>query len=169
MIKFSNLNRLNDLPINIGNILLKNDILAKSLKHNTKDALIKNITIKEKQSLINQSDSINRRILFQPFNDETISDERSELRIYIFELNSENHILSEVIIGFEIIVNNELWLLNNGKQRALIILEELFKSLNDVDINGIGSLRFYNDYPCRIRFYNKNFTGYNLMMKTRLT
>jgi len=70
---------------------------------------------------------------------------------------------------FEIIVNNELWLLNNGKQRALIILEELFKSLNDVDINGIGSLRFYNDYPCRIRFYNKNFTGYNLMMKTRLT
>jgi len=168
MPEYTRLNRINEIPINIGFALLEIDNLFKCLKYNSINALELEITQEDKLLLINQSDKINKRVFFQPFNNDIISEIRSELRLYVFEISPEDNKLSEIYIGFEIITHNDLWLLDNGKQRPLVMLNEIFKLLNGKEVNGIGTIKINTRYPCRIRYYNDNFAGYNLIMKTRL-
>jgi hypothetical protein len=168
MSDYTRLDRINEIPINIAFALLENDNIFKCLKHNIKNALDLNITEDDKFLLISQDDQTNKRVYFQPFNNDIVSEARSELRFYVAEISPENNILSEVSIGFEIIVYNDLWLLENGKQRPLVMINEILKTLNGKNINGIGTIKIHDKYPCRVTKYNNSFTGYSLMMKTRL-
>lgn len=165
---YTRLDRINEIPINIAYALLENDNIFKCLKYNTKNALELDISLDDKLLLINQDDNDNKRVFYQPFNSDIVSETRSELRFYVFEINPEENMLSEIYIGFEIIVYNDLWLLDKGKQRPLVMLNEIFKTLNGANVNGIGVIKTQSRYPCRIAKYNSNFTGYSLMMKTRL-
>lgn len=165
---YTKLDRINEIPINIAYTLLQNDNIFKCLKYSTKNALELEVSQDDKLLLINQDNDNDKRVFFQPFNSNIVSEARSELRFYVFEINPEENMLSEIYIAFEIIVYNDSWLLDNGKQRPLVMLNELFKSLNGKNVNGIGVIKTQDRYPCRIAKYSDNFTGYSLMMKTRL-
>lgn len=160
---------LQNIDMMLNNIALKlidNNDLMKCLKFNSTDALSQPITEDQKYELINQDGDItNTRIFSQPFNNKVISDVRSELRIYYGLLKPENTILTNVYIGFDVVVHNALWRLDGDLQRPTKIIKELLLSLNNQQIGGIGKLYFYNDSSITLRYFNDNFTGYSFTMR----
>lgn len=161
---------LENIDVKINNLALKiiqNSKICKCLKFNSMDALNQNITEDEIYSLINKSsDNVdNRRIYFQPFLDKSISDQRTELRIYC-NFNMENRILSKCYFYVEIICNNNLWDLDDSKIRPLVILTELLQSLNGEDIGGVGLLNCQNQNFLIVP-YNDYFSGYRVIFSTR--
>lgn len=168
MSEFIQLDNLDKILNNIAGLLIKDDSLVKYLQFNTKDALSQSITDDKRYQLINQDGDItNTRIFFQPFNNQTLSDERTELRIYYAQFVPKNAYLSNISIGFDIVVHNKLWQVNGGKQRPIEILHELLKTLNGKEVKGIGELSFTNR-GANLILYNNNFTGYSFAMSTKM-
>lgn len=162
------LKSLDDILSNIASKIIENVDLAKVLKFTTTDALSQTITEEQRYTLINQDGDITgTRIFFQPFNNQTITDQRSELRIYHLSFTPQNLYITDAQIGFDIVVHNDLWRLEDGKRRPTTIFKLLLESLNGQEVKGIGQLSFI-DRPCVLRYFNNSFTGYSFSMKTRL-
>lgn len=167
MSEYIQLDNLDKILNSIASLLIQDIDLAKYLKFNTKDALLQPITNDERYQLINQDgDTTNTRIFFQPFNNQTLSDERTELRIYYAQFAPKNIYLANISVGFDIVVHNNLWQVDGGKQRPVEILHLLLKTLNGVDVKGIGELAFVNRAASLI-YYNNYFTGYSFTMSTK--
>lgn len=161
------LDNIDNILKNIALKIITNDNICKLLKYNDSFALFEDITEDEKYELINQDgDTTNTRIFYQPFNNNTITDERSELRIYYYSFKPDNLYLTKANIGFDLVIHNNLWRLEQGKQRPTSLFREILKSLNGQEVDGVGELIFL-DAPCVLRFFNKSFTGYSFMMQTR--
>ncbi len=136
--------------------------------YNTRNALSQtNLTSNQISSLINQDNLKDTRIFFSPSPTITITDEQTQLRIFISSLSPENLYLGKVVFDFQIIVHENLWLLDNTKQRPIVIIQEILKKLNDVDILGLGNLKLIN--PIRVVKFADKFTGYGFNMSTRST
>lgn len=164
------LTNIDTMLSNIALKLVENDELMKLLKYTTIDTLSQSISTEQKYELINQEDDItNTRVFFQPFNNKTITDERSELRIYYGSFKPDNIYLTNVYIGFDVVVNNNIWRLDEGIQRPIKIVQSLLKSLNNKEVGGIGELMFNTDSTIVLRFFNDSFTGYSFNLKTRLS
>jgi hypothetical protein len=161
---------LENIDLVLKNIALKivtNENLCKLLKFNDSSALSKEITEDERYALnIQDGDTTNTRIFYQPFNNDTITDERAELRIYFANFKPENMYIANANIGFDIVVHNNMWRLDEGKQRPLNIFKEVLKSLNGQDVKSLGELNFLNSY-CTLMIFNKSFTGYSFSMSTK--
>lgn len=143
--------------------LLKSDRLFELLKHNTKDALGKGVTQKEKSSMINQDAPKSRRIILQPWKKDFVTDDvRSELRIYVQNISPENRYVGNITFGFDIVIHDSIWQLNGGKQRAILIAQELYKILNANEVEFIGKLEAGFGNGMNIVDYGNNFTGYHL-------
>lgn len=105
------------------------------------------------------------RIFFTPFDIETPNSERAELRFFFREfIPNQNSVLSSVNIQFEIIVSDQIWRLDFGRQRPITMISEILKTLNGEEIDGIGKIYFNN--PIRVVRYNKFFSGYTLYPTT---
>ena len=169
MLESIQLESLDNILTNIAIKIVDNLDLMKCLKFNTTDALLQSITEEQRYELINQDGDItNTRVFFQPFNNLTITEARSEIRIYHASFKPDNIYLTDIIVGFDIVVHNNLWRLDDGKRRPTTILKLLLGSLNGQDVNAIGNLSFVNR-PCSLRYFNDSFTGYTLYMSTRST
>jgi len=163
------LDNLDNILTNIAIKIVDNLDLMRCLKFNTTNALSQSITESERYELINQDGDIsNTRVFFQPFNNLTITEARSELRIYHASFKPESIYLTNIHIGFDIVVHNDLWRLDDGKRRPTTIIKLLLESLNGQDVGGIGLLTFV-DRPISLRYFNDSFTGYTLYLKTRST
>ena len=163
------LESLDNILTNIALKIVDNVDLMKCLKFNSTDALSLSITDEQRYELINQDGDItNTRVFFQPFNNLTITDQRSELRIYHSSFKPENIYLTNIHIGFDVVVQNDLWRLDDGKRRPTTIIKLLLESLNGQDAGGIGLLTFV-DRPISLRYFNDSFTGYTMYLKTRST
>jgi len=163
------LESLDNILNNIALKIIENLDLMRCLKFNITNALSQSITIDECYELINQDgDILNTRVFFQPFNNLTITETRSELRIYHASFKPNNIYLSNIIVGFDIVCHNDLWRLDDGKRRPTTIIKLLLESLNGQDVGSIGNLCFI-DRPCSLRYFNDSFTGYTLYLKTRST
>jgi hypothetical protein len=149
--------------------LLSNQNLLKCLKYDSTDALSQpDLTQSDIDILINQEgDTSKSRVFFTPFNLNPANDAKSELHLFIRRFKPDNIQLANVQILFQIIVNNQLWRLDNGQQRPLVMIEEILNSLQGVDIGFIGNLYFTNDIS--IIQYNPYFTGYEMMPNVRST
>jgi len=163
------LDSLDNILTNIAIKIVDNLDLMRCLKYNITDALLQPITQDECYQIINQDGDISEtRVFFQPFNNLTITDQRSELRIYHSSFKPENIYLTNIHVGFDIVVHNDLWRLDDGKRRPTTIIKLLLESLNGQDVGGIGLLTFV-DRPISLRYFSDSFTGYTLYLKTRST
>ena len=166
MSEYIELENIDNILRNIALKLIANENLCKLLKYNDSFALFEEITEDERYELnIQTGDTTNTRIFYQPFNNDTITEQRSELRIYFINFKPDNLYLTKVNIGFDIVVHNDLWRLEQGKQRPTTIFKEILKSLNGQEVDGVGELVF--DSTCVLRIFNKVFTGYSFTMRTR--
>jgi hypothetical protein len=163
------LSNIGNILSNIGNKLVQNKNIMRCLKYDTSNALssdLNDVTTSEIANLIGKGSNPDeeQRIYKTPFNDKTLTEVRSELRFFVPYFKPENIYLSKVIILFQIIIHNSLWELDEN-QRPLIIIQEILNELNGFDVGSIGELQL--DGAINIIPWNKDFTGYQINMKTR--
>ncbi len=164
------LSNIGNIISNIGNTLIENQNLLKLIKYNSSNALLQpDLTIEEIIDLCGfGSDPLNQQRIFKyPFFNNIVDSVRSELRFFIPKIKPENIYLSEVFINFQIIIHNSIIDLDNNKQRTFKIIEEILKTFNREDINGIGNLMLKNSID--IVAWNNSFSGYTFNMLTRFT
>jgi len=164
--KYYTLENIDGVIYEIKKKLMTNDRLLKCLKFNSTDALSQpDLTMGDKALLFDEANS-NCRVYSIPFNYETTDKNKSEIRIFIRNTNPVNQYLSNISICFQVIVANNLWKLDEGKQRPWVIISEILKTLNGEAIRGIGKLYFTE--PFSIQMFNKSFTGYTTTVSTKL-
>lgn len=155
---------------NIGNMLIGNQNLLKCIKYDSADALLNSdLSIDDIIDLAGKgTDPINQQRIFKyPFYNNIIDEVRTELRFFIPQIKPENIYLSELPIGFQILIHNSLIDLDDNKQRSLIIVKEILTTLNGNDVGGIGNLNLTK--PINIISWNDAFSGYSFNMNTRST
>ena len=161
------LNNIDESLDKITKALLKNsDDLFKLLKYISADALSGTITEDDKYKLIDQDDKKNRRIIFQPWKKDMVTDDvRSEIRIYMRNMVPEDRYLGVVFIGFDIIVHDSLWQLKGGVQRALRMAHEIYRILNANEVDFLGKLDAGGN-PMGLRDFGDSFTGYSFALSS---
>jgi hypothetical protein len=151
---------------NVLSKLIANQNLLKCLKYPTKDALYKNdLTQVEINSLFDNNDANEIRISFTPFNLTTADQDKSEIRIFIKQFTPENIHLANLSLAIQVIVSNNIWLMDDGRMRPSVLIQEILKELNGTDVNLVGLLYF--DSPIRVYNYNTYFSGYELYPEVR--
>jgi len=144
--------------------LLESDDLFKLLKYTEPNALDLTISKSDKYKLINQDDKSTRRVIFQPYKkDMVVDDKRTELRIYMLGMNPQNRFVGTIYFGFDIVCHDDLWQLNGGKQRALVIAQEIYKLLNANKVDIIGKLEAGNN-RMQLREFQDDFSGYSFAL-----
>lgn len=139
---------LPDLSYNIISYLMKSpdaEIIWKLLKDNSNDAwTIENLTQSEKGALIYDGSSFatGYRVFMDTGMDDAITEEATFLRIYPYYITPISRTTGVVDIAFEIVSHYKTNTLSNYKTRVDTILQALIKSLNGVDIGGLGVLFF---------------------------
>lgn len=183
--KFNTFERLSEVPNKIVmEYLWKNENIWKLLYYTLdenknpipKPLEMKNLTAKQKRDLIYQGvgDIKNYRVFFTMFpQNEEINDQIQQLRIYRSRILPSNAFRSGVAWKFDlpchfgvqtIIVNNIV------RNRADVLQEEILKTLNGVEIGGVGALQFNYDMDSRISDrsdfvkFNIQFSGHSFTM-----
>jgi hypothetical protein len=143
-----------------------NQNILKCLKYPTRDALYQpELTQEEIDNLSFNDDPKEIRISFTPFNLSTADIEKSEIRIFIQQFNPSNYVIAGVRFAIQVIVSNQLWLLDEGKMRPLVLLREILKEIHGEDVDAIGLL--YVKEPIRLFNYNSYFSGYEIYPEVR--
>lgn len=192
--RFINLDSIEDRIINylISSNTIEANRIWKVLKYPDVDALLKpDLTKEEKSALVDNgaSDQSERRVFRYPYFEDAFVVKGSILRIYIDSVVPENHLVSKVNIGFDIISNNKINNLYNDendefenpekyrqnsesimfKSRNSVLLRNLLAELNGREIEGVGVLQFNQDLSmfsqARLGFFNnQNYFGYKVLM-----
>ncbi|OPH61719.1 hypothetical protein BC351_00310 [Paenibacillus ferrarius] len=146
--------------------LLPSQNLFKCLKYSSADALSQeDISDNEKIEMFDQSNKEKTKVFFTPLSPNVSDTAGSELRIYIRNIKPNNIYLTNVDISIQVICSNSVWRMDEGRQRPLVMLQEIISQLNGVDIGFIGQLFFERDI--RIIPHNDYYTGYELIPSTR--
>lgn len=208
MIFDTNFNRytnLDNLDGQIFNYLINDESkyannLFRLLKYDTQDALYKpELTIAEKRALLytTNGDASDERVFFSPFVDDIFESQCSQLYIYVQKIIPQNHVISKVVIGFDLIVHNKISNVYGDasvdnpcsnpseidkegnisifyKNRATVMLKSLLASLNGSFVNGGGTLMFSkensdNDYADMSVFNGRKFYGYHVNMSATMS
>jgi hypothetical protein len=126
--------------------LMDNDEMVwKLLKYNTPDAWNKpDLTKEEKAALIyNGGDNT---ALYSVFMDSGQPDvqtaEKSEIRIYPYDLYPDNRVWGTIKIMFEIYANYHVNTLSNYRTRVDMIAKRFLQVFNGAEIGGIGRMHF---------------------------
>ena len=161
-------NYLKNIDKTFQDILIKlineSDDLWKCLKYNDKTALSKSITMNDKNLIVDQDDLENRRVLLRPFNFDITTEERVELRIFMSSFYGVGVNDYTLRYNFEVIVHNDLWLLENGKQRPLVMIQEILRVLNYKGIDGSASKLNTDGNMGNIIRFNDRFQGYSFSL-----
>lgn len=166
------LETIDNISKNIALKLLDNQTLLKLLYYNVSDALLQpDLTDEQRYELIDQSNTDKTKIYYSPYSINILVDEVTQLRIILSEIQPENIQLANVLIDFQIITHNRLWVMEDGRQRPLVMIQEILKMLNGQDAMSIGTLFFGGSkrIPTRLIKYNNDFSGYIMTMGTRST
>lgn len=168
---------LEDMPYKIIEyMILHNENIFKLLKYNDTDALDKpNLTFEEKVALIykGEQDSSQFRIFMQPYTDDAIINEIAQFRVFPEYIYPKDNIKAEVYFAFEILTHNKINTLKDGyKTRIVCLLNEVLRTFNGININGVGKLFFDAKVSrsvtvARQNIYNqRNYFGYTIVMGT---
>jgi hypothetical protein len=151
---------------NMAEKLLDNQVLLKCIYYNSSDALSQpDLTEDQRYELIDQdlANISTTRIFFSPAPQNIVLEEQAQFRLYIDKIIPDNVKLAKVIYDFQVIVHEDLWPLNGGKQRPLVMIQEILKILNGTDVDGMGSL--YLQFPISVIIYDNKFSGYMLSLQ----
>lgn len=175
-IGYNKFNNFSELPYNIlTHLVFNNENLWKLLKYNTPDALSKpNLTTEEKTSMIYDGvgDSEEYNVFRSPFLDEAFTKQTSQLRIYSTTINPDNRSYGTIDFAIDCLTHIKLININGCKSRVEYMVEEVLKTLNGQEINGVGKLFFdseessYDSARLSI-FNNRYFLGFQIIMSVK--
>lgn len=160
--------------------LFSNENLWKLLKYDSYDCLSKpNLTEDEKIEMIwrDQEYQMNCNVFLVPLVLDSIGDSRTILKVFDYYITPETRLSSILCMKFEYInLGKSLMVDYNGYpcSKLVVIKTELLKSLNGVDVGGVGTLVFDTMLS---RWCNssqdlgnsKNAVGDSLIMAVRLS
>lgn len=152
-------------------LIENNENIWKLLKHTEANALSQpNLTIAEKRELIynGQEDERDYRVFPQLYIDESFNEKQSQLRIEVGEIRPDNYIYGQVNFSLMVIAHNSMSVLDNYENRTTRMMQEVIKTLNGKEINGIGKLSFnrmrHESVLAKKIKINKWFSGYIFFM-----
>ncbi len=163
---FYTLENVDQIMHEIYRLLMNSQKLAKCLKFNSKDALSQSDLSQSEIFDVFDIEKESCRVFDEAFELDTTTENRSEIRIYLFSGKPDSKYLISSSFAIEIIVYNQLRRLDNGKKRDLVLANEVLNVLNGAYVKGIGKLVFNN----RLQFqrWNKNYSGYALLADTKM-
>lgn len=159
----------------ISYLLQSNESIWKMLYYMTPDCLDKpNVPMNIKRNLIynGQTDSSSFRLFMDGSNNDAFTQQCAILKIYPGLLIPDNHIIGTTSIAFDCLVHYKVNTLNTYATRSLTMITELIKTLNGINIGGIGVLNMdrrvspYNKVQFNLN-NDKSFSGYSLVMCTK--
>jgi hypothetical protein len=166
---------LNNIDIvfnNIALLLVNNDTIAKCLYYNEEDALSKSSPTQDQRfAMVKQLAPECRIFNVSPSYLET-KENRTEIRMYESAIMSENAYIAEIEYCFDIISHQRTWNLKDGKRRAMVIANEILKTLNGADVGGVGYMRFFSEDNSQLLHLieiNEDFLGYEITGYLRLS
>ena len=159
------------IPYNIVSYLVENnDMLWMLLKYNDSNAWSKTaLTKAEKGALIfsGQTNINDYRVFLDSGQDNAWEEEACMLRVFIADVIPTNQIIANVRIGFEIYCHYKISTMSNYQTRPDVIVHEIIKTMNGVEVGGIGKIYFnaMGGAGCRIQTIgNIPFRGKGLIM-----
>lgn len=156
---------------NIAYKLMENEKLLKLLYYNSSNALsqppVQETLGENFYSIISQdyNNYSSTHIFFTPFPRVTQETEKVELRFYIHRIIPTNIYLAKTIFGFQIVMSDKLQMLDDGVNRAYLIINELLNTLNGQEIGGVGNLYFSDVPPTEIVKFSDYHIGYQLFAR----
>lgn len=148
-IAYNPFNGYDEIPYQIINHLMdNNELIWKLLKHNYPDAwknTVPNLTKAEKAKLIyNGEESIkNFRVFMDTGQSDAVTEEISVLRISHWHIAPKGRTVGIVTISFQVYAHYKINHLSNYKTRNDVIVNELIKTMNGVQVKGgLGVLYF---------------------------
>lgn len=173
--EYSSWENLNMFSYNcISYLMNNNENIWKLLFYLTPDALDKpNLTMSQKRNLIykGQVDSSLYRIFMDGGNNDAFDQQCTILKVYPIVLIPDNKIVGTASIEFDCLSHYKVNTLNTYSLRSLTIIQELIKTLNGAEIEGLGVLSFdrkgssYNKGLFNLS-NDKSYSGYSLVMST---
>ena len=132
---------------------------------------------------------MNSRLFRYPFVEDTITEQCSQIRVYIDSVTPVNHLTSSVGVAVEVIIHNKIANIINNiyneedepnnptelhplvayKNRSTVLLRNILALLNGADVAGVGKLQFnsqLNRYSQALlgKWNNRNFFGYKALL-----
>ncbi len=150
----------------LNKLVLESDDLWKCMKYGTSDALSQTITQEDKLALISQDkkDFNDRRVIMKAFNNDIVDDGRVEIRLYMNQFSQFQVANKSIQFGFQIIVYKDLWVLDKTKNRANVMLHEMFKILEQVRIDNLNGRFNFDGQVGRYVQFNNDYEGYEWTM-----
>lgn len=168
MSEYIQLDNIGNILSNIGNKLIQNQNILKCINYNTSDALLQpDVGIEDIIKLTGKGeDPISEQRIYKMLTNNIIVDTaRTELRFGISVIQPDNIYLSDLPITFQVICYNTLWELDDNMLRPFIIIKEILKELNGIDVGGIGQLKLVK--PIGFISFSNNFSGYSFALSTK--
>lgn len=154
-------------------LIQNNEDIWKLLKYPEPNALSQpNLTQDEKTAMIykGEVDSDPFRVFTSGYFDDSKEIQCSQLRIYIDSLIPDNHIWGTVNINMEILSHNKIAVLEDGTNRLEVMLQNVIKTINGINIEGLGAIaldRKFSGYNrAKIVSFNKFYRGFMLSLST---
>ena len=156
-------------------LALNNENIWKMIKYNDYNALSKpNLTIKEKLEYVwKNGKQEDYSVFFTNLIEDAICQSKCILKIYQYYIHAEPNVyLSTPIYAFDFLYGGQMSLINYNNapaNRGDVFIHEILKTLNGVNIGGVGMLTFSSDLSrysaARAVIGNsKTFTGVSLYM-----
>lgn len=159
-------------------LMLNNEDIWKLLKYDTQDALEKpNLKREEKAALIypgnSGGDMDDYRVFRTPYLDDINTSQQAQLRVYLESITPDTLVYGTVDVNIEVICHVKMIELNDYQNRVESIVWQVLKTLNGVEVGGIGKLFFdrngsFYDLIKMNRYNNRNFYGYTITMSTKM-
>lgn len=177
--KFNKFTGLPFIPYRIVEKLTENENLFKLLKYNTYDCLgSDNLTLDEKLAMVwkDQPNMEDYNIFLTNIEANELSDSKTFLKIYKYDMLPDNPVLSTVAYKFDVLYGTKNALVEYQGvpcNRSDVIEMEIMKTLNGADVAGVGMLQFNHELSrlCRSMMTignNDTFTGTTIIMATQL-
>jgi len=167
-LKFEN---IDTIPRQVFDALINDDDLFKLVFYDEFEPLtFPTLTLEEKIALINtRAEQVGSRIFFSCYTDNVEDDEHTQIRISISEIIPEKDNLSTVFIRVDIICHNNLVLIKDGN-RDRLIMQKIVSNLNgNGDTDSVSQLQLPLNRSIVNFNYNKNFQGYRLHFRGRIS
>lgn len=155
-------------------LMINNENIWKLLKYNEPNALSNpSLTLNEKAALIwdGNGDSESYKVFRTPYLDDMFTEQTTQLRVYLTTVYPDNSKEGRISIQFQILTHVKLANIDNNLNRVEVMVEEILKTLNGVDVGGIGVLAFdrknsFYDIAAQEIWNNRNFYGFRIIMQT---
>lgn len=173
---YNDYSMVRDIPNLIVDYLFENcEDFWKLLKYEEDPLKKENLTDSEKAAMICKTSFNTEKynVLFQKYTVNAMLEAKSQVRVYVDNLNSYGRTNALVRVIFQVIVNNNEMIINTSEskvdKRDVAIMQNIVECLNGVKLNKTKSQIFINFDVDRYSgaqqvSFNENYSGFQLSM-----